>query len=585
MISYCKGMKLKRMGIKKWVVFLVAELIVLGVGGIVISKDRLLPGVKVAGLNIGGMTTSEAEAVLERTGQGLGKNTVLVKYDGVGIRKSFDELGVSFNPQETLRRVYWGTVLMEEGGNWKNKFKRMFYGSGWVVYGNQKTEEAVGDISETIDIPAANSSLSVVTRGNGQVVEVWAGSGGRQGGRYRLRKMIFDAAAEAGGGELPAPVADINPQLSDEEVAMNKTRANNLLKSKIIINFEKSEWILDGEILVSFIAFPFGYDELKIGEWVATLSQTANREPQNALFVFENGRVNAFKPARNGVELRRQELISELTENLETLELVAGEAIVALPVTQLKPQITTDQVNDLGIKELIGVGKSKFGGSIPNRVHNLALASSRLNGTLVKPGEIFSFNKAVGEISKTTGYKEAYVIEKGRTVLGDGGGVCQVSSTMFRSVLNAGLLVEERKAHAFRVHYYEEDSKPGYDATVFAPSVDFKFKNDTPGYILVQTGVDKKDMSMVIELYGTSDGRGATISDPKIYSQTPPPPDLYQDDPTLPVGTVKQVDWKAWGARVSFSYKVEKGGEVIIDRVFTSNYRAWQAVYLRGTKI
>jgi vancomycin resistance protein YoaR len=250
----------------------------------------------------------------------------------------------------------------------------------------------------------------------------------------------------------------------------------------------------------------------------------------------------------------------------------------------LKPKISTDKVNNLGIRELIGTGTSLFQHSIPGRIYNVTLASSRLNGILVAPGEVFSFNNALGDVSAFTGYKQAYVIQNGRTVLGDGGGVCQVSTTLFRSVLNAGLPVIERTAHAYRVGYYEEDSSPGLDATVFSPSPDLKFKNDTKNYILIQTVVDPDTLRLTFYLYGTKDGRQVTISTPAVSNQTPPPPDLYQDDPTLPVGEIKQVDFSAWGANVYFTRQVVKNGKTIISETFNSNYRPWQAIYLRGTK-
>jgi vancomycin resistance protein YoaR len=201
---------------------------------------------------------------------------------------------------------------------------------------------------------------------------------------------------------------------------------------------------------------------------------------------------------------------------------------------------------------------------------------------LLSPGEVFSFNQAVGDISAETGYKQAYVIKEGRTVLDDGGGVCQVSTTLFRAVLYAGLPVIERTAHAYRVGYYEQGFPPGLDATVFYPTVDFKFKNDTPAYLLIQTVISGS--KLYFNLYGTSDGRVTTLSKSTVTDQTPPPPDLKQDDPTLPKGEVKQVDWAAWGAKVSFTRTVTREGEEIIKETWRSNYRPWQAVYLVGIK-
>jgi vancomycin resistance protein YoaR len=254
-----------------------------------------------------------------------------------------------------------------------------------------------------------------------------------------------------------------------------------------------------------------------------------------------------------------------------------------VPVDRTPPDVTTDKVNNLGINELIGKGKSTFYHSISSRVHNIALAASRINGVLVKPGDVFSFNEALGDVSQFTGYEQAYIISGGKTILGDGGGVCQVSTTLFRAVLNAGLPIYERQAHAYRVGYYEQDSPPGIDATVYSPSPDFKFKNDTPANILIVAKTNAKGYSLTFEIYGTSDGRTSSISKPAVSDLTPPPEDSYQDDPTLPAGTIKQVDFKAWGAKVAFNYVVKRGGQTIYKKTFISNYRPWQAVYLRGT--
>ncbi len=183
------------------------------------------------------------------------------------------------------------------------------------------------------------------------------------------------------------------------------------------------------------------------------------------------------------------------------------------------------------LKKLLSIGKSDFSHSIPERIHNIILASSKFNGILIPKDKIFSFNEIVGEISSLTGYKPAYIIKQGKTVLGDGGGVCQVSTTLFRAALNAGLPIIERIPHAYRVSYYENDSKPGFDATVFAPNVDLKIKNDTPAYILIQTEVDKEKNLLFFKLYGKKDNRKIEISPVTIWDVTPPPPPLYQDDP------------------------------------------------------
>lgn len=330
----------------------------------------------------------------------------------------------------------------------------------------------------------------------------------------------------------------------------------------------------------------FKWNKEALDDFLANLGERINIPVQEALFRFENGRVTSFRPSHQGRQLKIDETRKRFEENLVTVT-VSPETnvVISLPVEVIQPAFTTDTVNSFGIKEHIGRGYSEFAGSIAQRIHNVALAAAKLNGILVKPGETFSFNDAVGDISNVTGFLPAYIIKEGRTVLGDGGGVCQVSTTLFRAALNAGLPIVERHAHDYRVHYYEEvGEKPGLDATVFAPSFDLKFKNNTPGYILIQAKTDTSNLALTFDLYGTSDGRKAEIRDHKVWGLTSPPPDLYEDDPTLPKGVVKQVDWAAWGTKASFHYHVSRNGETLEDADFFSNFRPWQAVYLRGTQ-
>ena len=329
----------------------------------------------------------------------------------------------------------------------------------------------------------------------------------------------------------------------------------------------------------------YKFNEQKFEELTKPFYDEVNEEPVEAVFNFQNGRVVEFEPSRNGRKVNEEELRELVLGKAKLILNYTSQKVITIPVPTeiIEPKLTTDKVNNLGIKELIGEGTSTFVGSIPNRIYNISLAASRLNGILVSPGEVFSFASALGDISAYTGYKQAFVISGGKTVLGDGGGVCQVSTTLFRAILNSGLPIEERHAHAYRVGYYEQDSLPGLDATVYVPSVDLKFKNDTPHHVLIQAEMDIANSRLTFYLYGTSDGRVAEVSTPVISNQSPAPPPEYIDDPSLPSGQIKQVDFAAPGASVYFTRTVTKNGKVIISDKFSSNYRPWKAVFLRGT--
>lgn len=321
------------------------------------------------------------------------------------------------------------------------------------------------------------------------------------------------------------------------------------------------------------------YEKSMIKELINKLENTYNKPARNALFKFENNRVIAFKEEEIGQKIITEELLSTFEKAISTN---SQKKIIVLRIKKIYPEITLSKANNYGIKELIGLGQSNFKGSIPERIHNIKLAASKINGVLIPPNEVFSFNKTVGDISFSTGYKKSYVIKEGKTILDDGGGVCQVSTTLFRATLNAGLPILERLAHAYRVHYYENDERPGFDATVFAPFVDFKFENDTKNYLLIQTNFDETNSLLTILLYGKKDGRKSLISDYKIWGLTQPPEPKYQEEPSLKKGVVKQIEWPAWGTNTSFTYQVLKENKVVFNKTFFSSYQPWSAIFLVG---
>ncbi len=326
------------------------------------------------------------------------------------------------------------------------------------------------------------------------------------------------------------------------------------------------------------------FEKSTLSSFISKQEKKYNKLPKDALFQFENNRVVAFQPEEDGTKINSDKLIQDIETKIIFWKKNPKNEAVTLTDQVLKPEVTLAESNDFGIEELIGVGKSNYAGSIPERVHNLSLAASRFNGVLVPKDGVISFNDIVGDISAATGYKQAYVIKAGKTVLGDGGGVCQISTTLFRAGLNSGLPIIERTAHAYRVGYYENDSKPGFDATIYGPTVDLKIKNNSPGSILIQTEVDHATGNVFFRFYGKKDDRQVYVSPGVLTDVSPPPEPKYEDDPTLKKGIVKQVDFAAWGGKANFSYKVTSpsNSELNFEKVFYSNFRPWQAVYMVG---
>jgi vancomycin resistance protein YoaR len=325
------------------------------------------------------------------------------------------------------------------------------------------------------------------------------------------------------------------------------------------------------------------YDKGVLADYIRQIDDQYNKPAKNALFSFENGKVTTFREHENGIMINNDQFMKDVDKNIASIGKKTDSKTIKITDSIVKPEITLAQANNMGIEELIGEGQSDYHHSDSQRIHNLTLAASKFNGVIIPKGEEFSFDKTLGDVSTLTGYVPGYVILNGKTVLGDGGGVCQVSTTMFRAIMNTGLPITERHNHAYRVIYYENDAPIGYDATIYLPNVDLKFVNDTPAAILVQTEIDPENLILHFRLYGKKDGRIAQVGVPVITNQQPPPPPVTQDDPTMKKGQTKVVEHAIPGATSTFDYKVLKGSQVTFEKKFVSWYQPWAQVTLVGT--
>ena len=371
-----------------------------------------------------------------------------------------------------------------------------------------------------------------------------------------------------------------------DQINNAKSRALKLIKKSLILNQDSSKTTIDNATLISWIGFESDYQTDKINNYIQKLNSTFKKEGTDAVFKMENNKVIEFTPAKNGIEIKSDELAGLITSSLT--KLINSEDLseeITIPATVAEPKIKNENTNDLGIKELLGQGVSTFKHSDATRNMNVQKGSSIVNNILVAPGDTFSFIKNLGEVTLESGYKKAYIIKEGKTELDVGGGICQVSTTLFRAMLNSGLNITERQAHAYRVSYYEEDSKPGFDATVFIPNPDLKFINDTGHYVLIRNIYDGENKKLTYEIYGTNDGRKTEISNYKQWDYTAAPADIYVDDPTLETGKIIQTEHKVPGLKTSFDWKVTKSdGTVLHQKTFKSIFVPWAASYRRGTK-
>lgn len=312
------------------------------------------------------------------------------------------------------------------------------------------------------------------------------------------------------------------------------------------------------------------YLQKEIASAVNIPSQDVHIEKnEEGMFIFNGS-------ATHGRQLNSVQLTKLFTDavnnNISTIE---------IPIEEVKAQVDAPpELEKLGVRELIGVGYSAFYGSPASRNHNIKVGIARYNGLLIKPGETVSFNEYLGPVDEEHGFKKELTIVGNDTRPEFGGGLCQVSSTFFRAILNTGLPYTERYAHSYAVRYYFNPSGPGLDATIYPGDKDVKFINDTPGHIIIQAYLEGEEA--YFKFYGTNDKRQVIMDGSYTTPNIPPPPDVivYSDD--LPPGEKKKLDSAhegfdaTWYRTVLYPHGEEKKD------IIQSHYRPWPAKYLVG---
>lgn len=580
---------------QKWALFGVLggliPLISFVVWSVSLPPDRVAAGVSVDGYDLSGLSQAMAEAKLAEALPPLPDRPVTVVFENMVWHTSTAQLHESSNQDISLSQAWsvgrtgpWSQQLQER---WSARWFGRDIPHTWT-FAHQDVESFAASISASLSTPGKKPSASV--RGNS--ISVDPGERGLAVLTSELQEKLQTKAGQAGEISVDVPVEITVTPLSPDGVLATQARAEKLKNIEFEILTDESERpvTVPTSQVFTWLEWPDGFNEASMSADLQTLAENWDRPAQSAEFELsaDGKKVTTFVPHRLGRKSNTEALAADVKNAINRMsnetEASPQPTVLTAQFAEEAPEKSLADLNTLGITERIGVATSEYAGSIPNRVFNVQLTAERVHGALVQPGEEFSFNESVGEISAQTGYKTAYVIMNGRTQLGDGGGVCQVSTTIFRSVLDAGLPVTAWKAHSYRVGYYEQNSEPGFDATVYAPTTDFRFKNDTANSIVIAAYPDSENRFLTVEFWGTSDGRQSQVSDYKIWNQRPAPAPLFVDDPTLPAGTRQQIDWATPGANTSFHYQVvNESGEVMHERDFVSVFRPWQAVYLVGT--
>lgn len=411
--------------------------------------------------------------------------------------------------------------------------------------------------------------------------------------KQRLETLTFDSLTIS-----PRPAT---PTITREEVAKNTSSIPSLLTEGITLMYEDAtstisqKWKLTPEQLSKWIMplyisssnqITFGVDSDKVKEYLeANISRYINRQSRDAVFRMEGERVVEFKGSIMGQSIDYALTAERLNEALVARAKGESTSSTLLAVKVVEPATTVAQANTLGITDIIGVGFSSYKGSSASRLKNITRAAQLLNGTIVKPGEIFSTNKYAGPYTLENGFVPEMVI-KGREIKPEvGGGLCQIGTTMFRTAMNSGLPITERAAHGLVVNYYSDhrNGLPGTDATLYEPILDLKFENDTGHALLLQTEIDRANQRVVFTLWGKPDGRKGFYTAPVVERWIPAGPAEEVMVTTLPPGT-KKCQGSFRGAVARFTYtRLLPGGEQI-DRVFESNYRPLPTICMVGAE-
>lgn len=556
---------------------------------------RIFPGVSVAGVDVSGLTRDEAALKLSQTLSYPIAGKILFRAGDKVWVASPAELGMVFDPSSSAATAYG---LGRSGGLFGALSGQVrARGAGVTVppvmiFDQRVAYHYLTQIGTQVNQPVAEASLSL----EGTNVVANPGQVGRE---LKIDATLIYLGAQLQtftDGEVQLVVQEVQPQILD--VSAQGEAARQVLSQPLTLTIpsftegDPGPYVYDTQVLASLL----GVERVQNGnqaevhvvlnttglrDLLAPVKAQIDRAPADAKFIFNDDtrRLDLMEDSKVGREMDLAASITAINDALWR-----GEHTVPLVINQAQPKVPgTATAEELGITQLLHSESSYFYGSSAERIQNIEAAAARFHGLLIAPGETFSMGEAMGDVSLENGFAEALIIYGGRTIKGVGGGVCQVSTTLFRAVFNAGFPVVERYSHAYRVSYYERTAGggidprlAGLDATVYFPLVDFKFTNDSPYWILMETYMGNG--SLTWKFYSTPDGRSVTWETTGPVNVVPAPPPLFEVNPELRKNEMEQKDWAANGADVTVSRTVWKNGSVHFQDQFITHYEPWQAI-------
>ena len=547
---------------------------------------RMYPGVRSLGVALGGQSRAEARTTLERRAAELAGRSLDIGYQELRWTVQGHHLGL----QPDLDRALEDAYSLGRGGNLLSRFLLTFglivngeaYEASSSLYDDAKVAAFMQALAAAVDRPVTDATLTVRPEG---VVEVVDGLPGRRLRVEATRDRIQDAFDRPAVAHVDLVVDELAPQVSAADLADARGRAEVLLSGPLTVAAEDGEWQIPVDRLAAMTEVTSDRVVRLNGEavktWAEELAKDVNRPPQNARFDWTQGKLSLLRPSADG-----RELDVDRTVELVTARAFDSDRSIPLPIAVSRPDVSQDDGPKLQIKGLIDSARTSFAGSSPPKQHNIKLASERLNGVVVPPGKLFSFNREVGPTTLDAGFQLGWGITNAgsgniRTVPAAAGGICQVATTLFHSVYWGGYQIEERHYHAYWIPGYTTKGIAGLDATVDDPYLDFRFWNNTDDYLLIQSWTE--GASVVFGLYGTKPGWTVKVTPGEKTNVVAANRDqVTEEEASLPEGQRLAVEGAQDGFKIVNVRTVARGNDVRTLRL-ASFYRPSRNVVLLGT--
>jgi vancomycin resistance protein YoaR len=542
------------------------------------SSSKLAGGTSIAGVDVGGLTKAKAIAKLRARERSLEATRVAFVAAGATTRYSSTQLGVQANWREAVEQA-----ARDGGGFWPIRgFRRLITRIGGdditphLTSYPSAVDYAVARIAQKVDRPQVDAS--VVRRG--LKISVVPGKAGHQLDRAGARRAIIAAlGADPRPRRISLRVTQQAPTVTAARLGPVAAQARRAIAAPVRLIYGETSWRLPRWRIAELLDLPAGGStKLTIGgaaasDYFQRLAKIVDREPVNATFRILAGDHVGVVRSKPGLALDA----ARTAKAILAAAVTPTGRVAQLAVDVVQPKRTTGDAQAMGISGVVGSFSTTYGGT-PGRLHNVALVSKLIDGTLIAPGSVFSFNGTTGARTAAKGFEVAPVIINGELQNGLGGGVCQVSTTTFNAAFFAGLPIVERTNHALYISHYPQ----GRDATVDYPGIDLKFRNDTDHWLLLRTFVGTG--SLTVSLYGTPEHRRVEYETGALVVTGAMPVKRIKD-PTLKKGEQEVVEGGAPRRATSVRRKVyDPSGKLLYDTTWRSTYDAETEIVRVGTK-